>query len=166
MEYAIAVCTVVIVFFVVVLCGRNNPWRRWFIVGVTTDKKNHWLFLPSLSFTRVPHLPYMMDTEGSGPLLVRYLPLYPLVYIFFISIRMYLKQMKNLNVFILFGLFCTWSCCWYLLPLHLFGPSREDMLVIRDIVVNHKLTLIGSKQIYPVYFMVQYFIIFLQYRLL
>ena len=37
---------------------------------------------------------------------------------------------------------------------------------IRDIVVNHKLTLIGSKQIYPVYFMVQYFIIFLQYRLL
>lgn len=36
---------------------------------------------------------------------------------------------------------------WYLLPSHLFfGPEQgRDMLVIRDIVVNHKLTLIGSK---------------------
>jgi len=36
---------------------------------------------------------------------------------------------------------------WYLMPGHLFfGPEQgRDFLVIKDIVVNHKLTLIGSK---------------------
>ncbi len=36
---------------------------------------------------------------------------------------------------------------WYLMPSHLFfGPEQgRDFLVIRDIVENHKLTLIGSK---------------------
>jgi len=55
---------------------------------------------------------------------------------------------KSTTVFILFGLFCSaiWLR-WYLLPSHLFfGPEQgRDMLVIRDIVVSHKLTLIGSK---------------------
>ncbi len=55
---------------------------------------------------------------------------------------------KFSTVFILFGLFCIAIVLrWYLLPSHLFfGPEQgRDMLVIRDIVVNHKLTLIGSK---------------------
>lgn len=55
---------------------------------------------------------------------------------------------KFSTVFILFGLFCIAIVLrWYLLPSHLFfGPEQgRDMLVIRDIVVNHKLTLIGPK---------------------
>ncbi len=57
-----------------------------------------------------------------------------------------MKKFKTL--FILLGLFCiAVALRWYLLPSHLFfGPEQgRDFLVVRDIVVNHKLTLIGSK---------------------
>jgi len=50
---------------------------------------------------------------------------------------------------ILLGLLCILSFIlrFYLLPTHLFfGPEQgRDLLVVRDIVVNHKLTLIGAK---------------------
>ncbi|MFH0749602.1 MAG: glycosyltransferase family 39 protein [Candidatus Gottesmanbacteria bacterium] len=55
---------------------------------------------------------------------------------------------KFTTIIVLCILFCSavWLR-WHLLPSHLFfGPEQgRDMLVIRDIVVNHKLTLIGSK---------------------
>lgn len=55
---------------------------------------------------------------------------------------------KYLNTFFLLGIaLVAFLLRMYLMPSHLFfGPEQgRDFLVIRDIVVHHKLTLIGSK---------------------
>jgi len=55
---------------------------------------------------------------------------------------------KTKTAIILIGLTVLAFCLrWYLMPSHLFfGPEQgRDFLVVRDIVVNHKFTLIGSK---------------------
>lgn len=48
-------------------------------------------------------------------------------------------------------LLTAFACRWYLMPGHFFfGPEQgRDFLVIRDIVENHKFTLIGSKTDIP-----------------
>ena len=128
------------------------PWYAVWLVTTASfmnlkANKFIYLFTIVLSFAlELRNLPYMLMGyyEGPGPMLRTTFTIVPIA-LFFVW---YLWKKKLHTKIILVALvIVAFLLRWYLMPGHLFfGPEQgTDMLVVRDIVVNHKLTLIGAK---------------------